>query len=81
MMAAGAAGAWSGLAAGAALAAPPALPLHLVVADERFAASRAFAAEAARSGRRIAWTRGDVTRLWYDELDLLCARRKPPSPA
>ena len=66
----------SGLRTGAALAAPSALPFQLIVADERHAASRAFAAEAARSGGRIAWTRGDVTRLWYDELDLLWRKEK-----
>ncbi len=70
-MAAGAVGALSSIPVGAALTAPTALPIHLVVADQRFAASRVFAAEAARAGRRIAWTRGDVTRLWCDQLDLL----------
>jgi hypothetical protein len=52
--------------------------LHAVVADERFGASRAFAAEAERSGRRIVWTRGDVTSLWYDELDLLWRKDRAP---
>lgn len=72
-------------AAGAAVAAGSALgtsvaqaapafhvpPLYKVVADARFADSRAFAAEAAYAGQRIAWTEGDITKLWYDELDLL----------
>ena len=58
-------------AAGAALALPSAAsPARLIVADTRFAESRAFAAEAARSGQRIAWIEGDVTDLWYEELDL-----------
>ena len=71
MMAAGAAGGLSGLVAGAASAAPAtALPFRLIVADRRFPASLAFAAEAARSGARIGLIDGDITRLWYDELDL-----------
>jgi len=67
------AAAGSALGAGAARAAPGpgGLPLYKVVADTRFADSRAFAAEAAHAGQRIAWTDGDVTRLWYHELDLL----------
>ncbi len=74
LKAAGAAAA-AGSALGASVArAAPGLggpPLYKVVADTRFADSRAFAAEAARAGQRIAWTEGDVTKLWYDELDLL----------
>lgn len=68
-----AAAAGSALGTGVAQAAPAVhgLALYKVVADTRFADSRAFAAEAARSGRRIAWIDGDVTKLWYDELDLL----------
>ncbi len=77
MMAAGAAMGGLTLATGAAQAAPvPARPSGMIVADTRFAASRAFAAEAARSGQRIAWIGGDITSLWYDELDFLWHREK-----
>jgi hypothetical protein len=71
------AGAAAGLAAGAARAAVlPAVPLYKVVADARFAEGLAFGAEAERLGRTVAWIRGDVTALWYDELDLLWRRDK-----
>jgi hypothetical protein len=65
-------GALSALTALAAHSRPAhATPSPLViVADMRIPASRAFAAEAARSGGRIAWIDGDVTDLWYGELDL-----------
>ena len=68
-----AAAAGSVLGASVAQAAPTLAvsPLYKVVADTRFADSRAFAAEAAHAGQRIAWTDGDVTNLWYHELDLL----------
>jgi len=39
----------------------------LIVADTRIAASREFSA--ASNGRRIAWIEGDITKLWYEELD------------
>jgi len=41
----------------------------LLVADTRIAASRAFAAQAMPNGERIAWIEGDITKLWYEELD------------
>jgi len=41
----------------------------LLVADTRIAASRDFAAQAMPNGERIAWIEGDITRLWYEELD------------
>lgn len=64
-------------AARLAMAAPAkAARVHVIVADRRFAESRAFAAEAARSGQRIAWIDGDVTDLWYDELDGLWRRKR-----
>jgi hypothetical protein len=44
------------------------VPLHTVVYDERFPDSVAFADEARRLGQRISAIRGDVTRLWYDDL-------------
>lgn len=76
VMAAGAAvGAWSGLTANSAEMAL--LPRFCTtVADTRYPASHAFAAEAARLGQRIAWIDGDITNLWYDELDVLWRSRK-----
>ena len=65
------------LAAGAALTlgAKPAsaggvqaVPLHTLVYDERFADSVAFANEARWMGQRTSAIRGDVTKLWYDDL-------------
>lgn len=65
------------LAAGAALAlgarqanagSVPAVPLHTVVFDERYADSVAFANEVRWMGQRTSAIRGDVTRLWYDDL-------------
>jgi hypothetical protein len=51
-------------------------PAHIIVADTRFAISRAFARTAAKSGGRIVWIAGDITELWYGELDLLWRRQK-----
>jgi hypothetical protein len=52
------------LGANKARAALPAVPLHTVVFDERFA----FANEARWMGQRTSAIRGDVTKLWYDDL-------------
>jgi hypothetical protein len=49
---------------------------RIIVADRRFAASRAFALRTAKPGGRIVWITGDVTDFWYDELDLLWRREK-----
>jgi len=46
----------------------PAVPLHTVVYDERFADSVAFADEVRWMGQRTSAIRGDVTKLWYDDL-------------
>jgi hypothetical protein len=59
----------AGLAAEIALPSA-AVPLHKVIFDSRFAASRAFAAAAASAGRTTAAIRGDVTALWFDDLRL-----------
>ena len=48
--------------------APAPMQFYKVVFDERFAASRAFAAEAQRLGLPVHGIRGDVTSLWYDDL-------------
>jgi len=65
------------LAAGAALAlgagqakagGVQAVLLHTVVYDERFADSIAFASEARWMGQRTSAIRGDITKLWYDDL-------------
>jgi hypothetical protein len=66
------------VARGAAAAGPRATaPLHKAIYDDRYAESLRFAAYVAEYGvavRGIA--NGDVTDLWYDELDLLW-RKKP----
>src|SRR6185312_11294241 len=41
----------------------------LIVADTRIAASHDFAAQAVPNSERIAWIEGDITKLWYEELD------------
>ncbi len=41
----------------------------LLVADTRIRASRDFAAQAMHNSERVAWIEGDITRLWYEELD------------
>lgn len=48
--------------------APAPMQFYKVVFDERFAAGRAFAAEAQRLGLPVHSIRGDVTSLWYDDL-------------
>jgi hypothetical protein len=63
------------IAAGTAAAAPISAA-GMIAADRLIASSGAFAMEVARSGGRIAWISGDVTDLWYDELDLLWRREK-----
>jgi len=63
-----AAGGASLLGAGAAEASQPLADLYTVVYDERFPDSVAFAAQARRQGLRVSAIRGDVTRLWYDDL-------------
>ena len=62
----------------AALAAAPAGPVRLAVFDERFAAARAFAAEAARRGWPLAPIRGDITDLWFHDLALRWANSPMP---
>jgi len=80
MIASGAAvGIWASLSAAMgtanAASAPPRL-FHAIVADTRFPESRAFAHKAARAGNRIVWITGDITDLWYNELDLLWREKK-----
>jgi hypothetical protein len=45
------------------------LPISKVVFDRNFAASRAFAVEATRLGVPVHGIAGDVTALWYEDLD------------
>jgi hypothetical protein len=44
--------------------------LHRILFDNRFPASRAFGEEAARLGAVVRGFAGDITDLWYHELDL-----------
>src|SRR5689334_364098 len=46
------------------------VPYYKAVFDERFADARAFAAGAAERGIATAAIRGDITRLFVDDLDL-----------
>ncbi len=46
----------------------------LIVADTRIAASREFAAES--NGERVAWIEGDITNLWYEQLDAQWRNKK-----
>jgi hypothetical protein len=66
-----------GVLASAAEAAQP-LGIYRAVYDLRFASGRAFAAEAARRGWTTAAIEGDVTDLWYRDLDLRW--KKGPAP-
>jgi len=45
------------------------MPFYKVVFDERFAACRAFADQAQRLGLPTHGIRGDVTNLWFHDLD------------
>jgi hypothetical protein len=44
-------------------------PLYKVIFDERFPASRVFAAEVTRLGAPIYGIKGDITDLWFNDLD------------
>jgi hypothetical protein len=46
-----------------------AAPLYKVIYDERHASSRAFAAEVARLGAPVHAIKGDITDLWFRDLD------------
>lgn len=56
-------------AAAAADSARPVIPLYKVVFDERFPASVAFGTEARNLGLLTHSIRGDITDLWFYELD------------
>ena len=62
------AGAKPPVSSGAAAEAAP-LPLYKAIYDERHASSRAFADEARRLGAAVHGIRGDITDLWFHELD------------
>ena len=62
---------------GAQSATPPMRFTHFVF-DKHFPAATAVARDVARTGTGLAETDGDMTALWYDELDL--AWRKSPMP-
>jgi len=44
-------------------------PLYKVIYDERHASSRAFAREVGRLGAPIYAIKGDITELWFHDLD------------
>src|SRR5262249_43102617 len=66
----------------AVLAAAPATAVasfavcHIVIADGRFCASRAFAGRAGKFGGGLVWAGGGITDFWRDELDLLWRHEK-----
>ena len=66
-----------GVLGSAAKAAEP-LGVYRAVFDRRFASGRAFAAQAAARGWTTAAIDGDVTELWYRDLDLRW--KKGPEP-
>ena len=71
----------AGLAAAAPVSAVAAVPsgpptVRRAVYDDRFAAARAFGADAERRGWAVRSIQGDVTDLWFGELDQLW-RREP----
>ncbi len=55
-------------------------PLYKAIYDLRFAESVAFARRLAGHGVRLRGFEGDITRFWYDELDLVW-RRGPAAVA
>ncbi len=58
-----------GMPAVSALAEPAPVPLYKVVFDSRFADSVAFGAEARRLGLPVHAIAGDMTDLWFNDLD------------
>lgn len=67
----------SGYAAFAA--GPPRLSLHKVLVDGELPESVAYGEAAESSGRPLhVFTRGDISDVWYDELDLLWRQRRAP---
>jgi len=66
---------------GAAIGAQPRVPLRWALYDDRYAEGRSFAAAAGAQGIATrALDGGDITRFWYDELDVLW-RREPAAIA
>jgi len=56
--------------ASSALAAAPEPAIFRAIYDDRFAEARDFARTAAARGWPVRAIQGDVTRVWFDELDL-----------
>jgi hypothetical protein len=54
------------------------LAFHRAVFDERFAECRGFAAEMNRVGVRTSAIRGDVAKLWYDDLRVHLSETRLP---
>lgn len=63
-------GAWIPGADSAAREALPTLPLYKVIFDQRFAESRAYADEMRAAGLPVHAIRGDITDVWFNDLDL-----------
>jgi hypothetical protein len=54
------------------------ISFHRAVFDQRFAECRGFAAELDRAGVRTSAIRGDVARLWYDDLRVHLREKQLP---
>ena len=66
---------------GAAIGERPSVPLRWALYDDRYAEGRSFAAAAGAQGITTrSLDDGDITRFWYEELDVLC-RREPAAIA
>ena len=58
-------------------ASPPRAPrFAMIVVDRRFTESHAFVANNGKFAERTVWIDGDITDLWYDELDLLWRHKR-----
>jgi hypothetical protein len=64
--------------AGVALAAAGGAPLYKVIYDQRFAGSAAFAAAVRKLGFATHAIRGDITGLWFNDLDRHWRERRAP---
>ena len=63
-------GVWAAPAEAAVPEASAALPLYKVIFDQRFAESRAYADEMRAAGHFVHGIRGDITDVWFNDLDL-----------
>jgi hypothetical protein len=60
---------WQQTRPGAAADSAAGMPLYKVIYDERYASSRSFANAAKEFGAHVRGIRGDITDLWFHDLD------------